>query len=341
LYGQDDFSIARALEEIKKGIGDQATLAIGTDNLEGRDLTPDRLSTVCETMPFLTGKRLVIVNGLIGRFEPPTRSRRQRRTTRVVEHQDEHKPFSDCMAKIPDSTVLVLVDGVVTSANPLFKELTLKATVKSFPLLRDSQLREWIQRRVADQGGKISPKAVQLLARIVGSNLWIMASEIDKLILFASNRRIEEADIKALVGYTQQATIFSVVDAILEPKAEMAEQLLQNLFQSGVAPTYILFMLSRQVQLIVRARELKNQKRPNIDIQTRLGFSSEYALRRTLEQASRYSLARLREIYYHLLETDLSIKTGKYDAELALNILVAELCQQGKANPVRPGSRQV
>jgi hypothetical protein len=28
-----------------------------------------------------------------------------------------------------------------------------------------------------------------------------------------------------------------------------------------------------------------------------------------------------------LLEADLSIKTGKYGAELALNILIAELCQ--------------
>jgi hypothetical protein len=28
------------------------------------------------------------------------------------------------------------------------------------------------------------------------------------------------------------------------------------------------------------------------------------------------------------LETDLSIKTGKYGGELALNILIAELCQR-------------
>jgi DNA polymerase III delta subunit len=42
-------------------------------------------------------------------------------------------------------------------------------------------------------------------------------------------------------------------------------------------------------------------------------------------------MARLKEVYHQLLETDLAIKTGRYNAELALNILIAELCQGAKA----------
>ncbi|GAI47378.1 unnamed protein product [marine sediment metagenome] len=67
-----------------------------------------------------------------------------------------------------------------------------------------------------------------------------------------------------------------------------------------------------------------------MEIQDKLGLTSEFALRKTLEQAGRYSLARLKEVYHRLLDADLSIKTGKYDAELALNILIAELCQKQK-----------
>lgn len=65
-----------------------------------------------------------------------------------------------------------------------------------------------------------------------------------------------------------------------------------------------------------------------MEIQDRLGLPSEFALRKTLEQAQRYPLERLRELYNKLLETDLAIKTGKYDGELALNLLIAELCPQ-------------
>jgi len=57
---------------------------------------------------------------------------------------------------------------------------------------------------------------------------------------------------------------------------------------------------------------------------------SEFSLRKTLEQAGRYPLERIIDVYHKLLEADLAIKTGKYEGELALNILIAELCQRGK-----------
>ena len=46
-------------------------------------------------------------------------------------------------------------------------------------------------------------------------------------------------------------------------------------------------------------------------------------------RAQRYSIVRLKEIYQSLLETDLAIKTGRFEGDLALNLLVAELCSRG------------
>ncbi|GAI20318.1 unnamed protein product, partial [marine sediment metagenome] len=198
----------------------------------------------------------------------------------------------------------------------------------SFPLLRNTRLRQWIQGHVAEEGGNISPGAVDLLAKLVGGNLWIMASEISKLVLFASGRRIEEEDVGMVVSYAQEANVFAMVDAILELKVGVAEHSLQQLLQRGAAPAYLLFMLSRQARMIIRVKELRNQAKPNIEIQNKLGLTSEFAFRKTLEQADRYPLERLREVYHKLLEADLSIKTGEYDGELALNILIAELCQR-------------
>ena len=328
LSGQDDFSLTHSLDEIKGEVGDQAILAAGTTTLDGQQVTLDQLRTVCETVPFLAGRRLVIIKGLLERFEPRGRSRRQRKTTRVTDQQNECKSLSACISEMPDSTILVLIESRITNNNPLFRELADKAVVKTFPLLRDAELRQWVQKRVKEEGGSLSPQAVDLLTKLVGSNLWIMTSEINKLVLFTSGRRIEEEDVKAVVSYTQQTNVFAMVDAIVEFKAELAEQLLQQLLQRGDAPVYLLFMLSRQMQMIVRARELRKQGKTRIEIQNKLGLTSGFALGKTLEQASRYSLPRLKEVYHRLLEADLSIKTGKYDAELALNILVAELCQR-------------
>ncbi len=327
LVGQDDFSLTQSLEEIKKGIGEPTLLATNTTTLDGKQATLDQLRTVCETLPFLAERRLVIVDGLLERFEPKGKSSRKKKSTHISNQQSEYKSLAAYITKIPDSTILVLIANRTANNNPLFKEVSGKAEVRSFPLLKDVKLRQWIQRRVAEEGGSISPRAIDSLAKLVGSNLWIIASEINKLVLFTSGHRIEEEDIKRVVGYTQQANVFAMVDAILEFKPGVAEQLLQQLLQGGAAPAYLLVMLSRQVHLVTRAKDLTNRGKNKTEIQDKLGLTAEFALRKTLEQANRYPWERLKQIYHKLLETDLSIKTGRYDGELALNILIAELCQ--------------
>jgi len=331
LSGQDDFSLGESLEEIKRGMGDPALLAANTTVLDGQQLTLDQLKAVCETVPFLSERRLVIVNGLLGRFEPKGKSRGQKKIT-PVNQPNEPKLLAAYISQIPDSTILVLIDGRLGSKNPLLRALSTKAEVRAFPLLRNTELRHWIRRRVQGEGGSISPAAVNQLVKLVGSNLWIMSSEINKLVLFTSGRRIEEEDVMRVVSYTHQVNVFAMVDAILEFKAGIAEQSLHQLLERGAAPAYLLAMLLRQVEMIVRARELRSQGQPEVEIQNRLGLPSEFALRKTLDQAGRYSLARLKQAYHRLLETDLSIKTGKYGGELALNILIAELCQRRKTS---------
>jgi len=328
LWGQDDFSIGEKLSEIKGGIGDQSLLAADIIRLDGQQVTPDQLRNVCHTLPFLAARRLVIVDGLLGRFEPKVRPGHQPRTTKTPDQKSDYKSFSTGIAGLPDSTILVLTDGKITKSNPLFRELSSQAEVKSFPLLKNDKLRWWIERRVKQEGGRISPQAVDLLVRFIGGNLWIMANEINKLVLFTSGRCIEEEDVKAVVSYAQQANVFALVDAILEFKVGLAERLLQQSLQQGLAPSYLLFMLSRQVRMLVLARELTKEGKSDGEIQDRLGLTLEFAYRKTLDQASKYSIERLKGLYHKLLEADLSIKTGKYQGELALNLLIAELCRQ-------------
>jgi DNA polymerase-3 subunit delta len=323
LWGEDDFSLTRSLEEIKQGLGDRSLLVANTTVLDGQQVTLDELRAIVGTVPFLAEKRLVVIQGLLGRFEAGGKSRRRKKTPPPA----EHKSFADCLTSIPEGTVLVLVDGKIKSGNPLLKQLSPRAEVRSFPLLKDERLRQWIRQGVAEQGATISPEAVDLLAKLVGGNLWVMSSEINKLALFASGRRIEAEDIKAVVSSAQETSVFAMVDAILDSKAGVAEQLLEQLLERGASTAYLLVMLSRQVRLIVQAGALRRQRRADVEIQDRLGLASEFALRKTLDQAQRYPLGRLREVYDKLLEADLAIKTGKYEGGLALNLLIAELCQ--------------
>jgi DNA polymerase-3 subunit delta len=327
LHGEDDFSLTKSLEEIKRGLGDQSLLATNTTVLDGQQITLDRLKAVGETVPFLAEKRLVIVYGLLGRFETESKPRRRKKTVPSSEKESEYKSFADYLSGIPESTVLILIDGRIKKNNALLKQLSARAEVRSFPLLREAQLRKWIEREVVEQGASISPPAVDLLAKLVGGNLWVMTNEISKLALYTLGRRIEVEDIKVVVSSAQEANVFAMVDAILDSSAGLAETLLEQLLERGASPAYLLVMLSRQVRMIVLAKELRRRQEPEVEIQNRLGLTSEFAWRKTLDQAQRYPLERFKEVYNKLLETDLSIKTGKYDGGLALNLLIAELCQ--------------
>lgn len=324
-WGPDDYSLSQALDGLKQEADTASAFSSGVATLEGQQASVEQIRSVCAAAPFLSGKRLVIIYGLLEKFEPKGKSGKQRKAS-PEKKQEQYEAYASVLANVPESTIIALVEGRLSGTNPLFKEIGGKAIVKSFALMKDVQLRQWIQQRVKDFNSTISPQAVDLLARLVGSNLWVMKNEIDKLVLFAADRRIEDADVKTLVSQTEQADVFAMVDAILEMKIEAAAQRMQRLMEKGAAPTYLLFMICRQIRLVVRARELKKQGSSEAEIQVRLGLASPFIVRKTLEQASRYSLSRIKEVYQQLLTSDLWIKTGTYDGCLAASILVAELC---------------
>ncbi|HEX79171.1 MAG TPA: DNA polymerase III subunit delta, partial [Dehalococcoidia bacterium] len=238
LTGPDEFSRSEALTDIKNELGDQEALDSNTTVLNGRQLKPDELGSVCRAMPFLTEKRLVIVEGLLDRFEPRPDKGRQKGTKKANSKQNDCKSFAAAIDGIPDSTVLVLVDGDVKKTNTLYKAFLPQAKIRFFPLLRNNELQQWISKRIAREGGSISPRALGLLGRLVGSNLWLMSGEITKLVLYTAGKRIEEEDVRAVVGYSQQASVFAMVDAILESRASQGQQAIQQLLQAGAAPVY-------------------------------------------------------------------------------------------------------
>jgi DNA polymerase-3 subunit delta len=323
LYGLDDFSLNQAVEKIKADLGDWEMLAATTTSLEGQHLTLSELRNNCDAAPFLSSHRLVIVDGLLGRFEVK-QSRPRSGRGKSGNGLGEWEGLASYIKQMPETTALVLVDREVKSHNPLLKKLAPLTEVRTFPLLRGRDLKAWIQQRVRGEGGDITPQAVNLLAELIGGDLWAMNGEIQKLLLYSQERPIGEDDVRQLVSHVQEANIFALVDAVAEGRTELAQRILHRLYDDGVAPTYILVMITRQFRLIALAQDLPGGlSRPQM--QERLGLKKSYALDKTLGQAKLYDFEGVKRAYDKLLETDLAIKTGKYSDKLALELLVTEL----------------
>jgi DNA polymerase-3 subunit delta len=327
LSGQDAFSCRETLNEIIQGLGDPDFREANTTVIEAGkgDLgqIAAQVKMAAGAAPFLAAKRLVIVHGLLERFEAKKTGTGRNGGKGLP---DEGRALADFILNhVPESTALIIMDTVAPQGNIFFKEIAPRAVAKSYPVLRGGVLRHWVQQRVMASGGNMAPEAVEMLAGLVGGDLWAMSQEINKLILYAGGRRIETRDIAILVKDLSQASIFALVDAIMEKRLAMAGPLLQKVLTGGEVPSHILGMLARQIQFIIRIREMKNLKLGDAEIKHCLGLA-DFAWSKASAQAERYSVEQAIAVYRKLLEADIAIKTSRYEGDLALNIMVAELC---------------
>jgi DNA polymerase-3 subunit delta len=310
-HGPDSFSRHEALEKIKKELGE--FLEANTSSFEGDRVNTAELSLSCQTAPFLAPKRLVVVKGLLERFE----LWKDRKT-------EDPGPFFRLLEALPSTTELVLIeDRLLGDANPLFAALRGKGQVRAFPRVRGARLRHWIGERVAGGGGAITSGAVELLARVVGDDLWTLSQEIEKLLLFCRGKPITEDEVGHLSSPAREVRSYELADALLEGKSRGAGRLLHQLLQEGLVPAQLLAAVTRQLRHALLAQELLDQGLKTKELGERLGLS-DYPLEKTLAQA-RFPRPRLEMAYYKILGTDLAIKTGKLSGELALELLVAEL----------------
>jgi len=311
IFGDDNYRCHEALVKIKEELGNPDIISVNTTVLDGRKLTSKELSEVCDVVPFMSATRLVIVEGLLKRFQGGDRQSRLKGNGNG--HDDILKDWQ------PDLDV--------RASNPMLKVL-LPAADKSLELneIKGRELAEWIRSYAAQHGGKITAPAVSLLVNYIGGDLWLMAGEIDKLITYCSGREITENDVKEITSYAREDNIFDLVDSVLEGRIREAQHMLHRMLKYGTAPQQILAMIERQLMIILRVKDIGTGM-PVQDIKEHLGLQPRYPLDKTMKQAGGFTIARLRRAFHSLLDTDVAIKTGKYENELALDLMVIELCK--------------
>jgi DNA polymerase-3 subunit delta len=326
LAGADDLSRQRALAELKAGLGDPGDLAANTSVFDGGKVALAELIAACQTVPFLAANRLIVVTGLMPRFAARRKiGTGKKKGGKKAEAADELTPLTAVLTNLPPSTELVLLEDELKETNVLFKALKDVARVRPFPPIKDRDVPQWVRNRVEETGAAITPAAATLLARLVGRNLWVLASEVEKLTLYADGRCIEESDVSALTSAAREANIFELVDAVFDADHARAESRLESLLHGGESPTGIIVMLHRQLRLILLCQELTRLGVRDRALQQRLGLAWEFQMRRVQDQARRFSRPQLEDAYRKLMAADRAIKTGRYDGDLALNVLILEI----------------
>ncbi|MDH7486069.1 MAG: DNA polymerase III subunit delta [Anaerolineae bacterium] len=323
IHGDEEFLRAEALQGVKAALGPSEMADLNTTHLDGRKVTLGELRQTCDTVPFLSTRRLVVVDSLLDRLageKGPTKA------------QDAYlQELIGYLDQVPESTELVFVEAqTVSHGHPLLRRIQelaqdRRARVMLCQRKRRDDLVNWIETRARARGGQITRDGTYELINTVGDNLRLLDQELQKLIAYtAGQRAIGREDVRLLVPEAAEANIFQMVDALGQGNGRRAIVLLHQLLDEGAAPLYLLSMIVRQYRLLLQVKELIAQGLRPSAIASELKLR-DFVVEKMTGQARRYSLPQLEAIYERLLETDLAIKTGQMEPVMAMDVLVAEL----------------
>lgn len=324
-HGEDDFSASEALRPLIEAVGSPDMRDSNVSQLDASGFTVEKFGAAAMVVPFLAERRLVVVRGLLAMAEGQRTGRRGRRTK-----ADDEGPAAGLPAlltQLPPTTDVVFIDGKLAPSNPLLaalRELGNDAVkVRQFPPLNGDALASWVRERATMKGAGIEGQAVAALVELVGGNLWAMNGEIEKLAIYAGDRPIALDDVRALGSGNRDANIFELVDAIMDKRPNVALELTNRLLHTGAAGPYIITMIARQARLVAIAQDLAARKVPPPEWPSRMGTTSDFVVRKTSEQARRFTPEAVRGLYRLILEADMAIKTGESSDDLALAELIA------------------
>ena len=233
--------------------------------------------------------------------------------------------LEEYVERMPPTTLLTFIDGPIRPGNPLLEQLRPLAEVREMPTPAGEALARWIRSQIAEKNCNIMPGAITLLTQLVGPNLRILHSELEKLALYAGGDAISESHVRELVAEVRETSVFTVVDAVLERRPAMALRATNRLSQGGSGFSDVISLVSMQVRRVVLARHLLDSGLSQAEIGSRLNIGPDFVLRKTIQQARSHSPQGLALLFEALLEADLAVKQGRMDEEVALQLLFTQV----------------
>jgi len=217
------------------------------------------------------------------------------------------------------------IEPKLETQKELFKILIKKPNLsEEFKLLEGAKLQNWIKKEIENRRGKIDGLAIMKLAAFVGSDLWQMNNEIDKLIVYNGKKEIKSADIDLLVKSRLEANIFETIDALAVKDKQKALKLMHKHLEKGEDPFYLLSMYVYQFRNLIKVRDLM-EKGISFSVLPKKLKMHPFVIKKTFIQAKNFTLDGLKKIYLRLKNLDILIKTGKIEPKTALDLFVNEV----------------
>ena len=308
-HGEEAYLCEEALRALKAAVGADE---LNTEVFYGNDADINQVLISRQTMPFMSGKRLIIV-----------------KDAQKIRSHDLEK-LNEAIKSTIDTSCIVLIwnerPKPAVRNSSLFKTARKHATIVEFWTPFEKDLPSLILRYVKKHGKTISYDASKFLAGECGSNLMDLSNEIEKLALFiGKGKEIGLDDVKLLSGHTKQASLNELAGSIEAKSMKRAVRIIEELIDEGEPSPRILYTIGRVARKLLTAKYLKEESFLNdSDISKQIKLKN-YFDRNFFYYLSRHSLKGLENSIISLREADISMKTGRLPEKAALEELVYKM----------------
>lgn len=263
----------------------------------------------------------------------------------VVEHAEALQDMAVVTGFPADATLVLVSEAKIqsrrrpakpkaTDAAPADLASVVEAaggTIEHILRLPPDDLGGWIAARATLLGVELAPDAINELGAAVGPDSERIDQELAKLGAFAARARVTGADVRALVSGAIETDIFELTQAVVRRDSRTAIRRLETLLTEGQAAQQILALLLWQFRVLLFASAMRSGA--DAEKAARAIRSSAYAIGKWQAFARRVSRADVIRAYEVLYATDLAIKTGRIEPEMAMTLCVLDLCGVHAADP--------
>jgi DNA polymerase III subunit delta len=265
-------------------------------------------------------------------------------------HQEEFAAIEDYVKEPnPDAVLIFVADHISIPSDARKMELAdrdryerIRETLGEYcgmvELARvdEGEGMRWVVDTASERGVKIDADAARELVDSLGADLMLVASELEKLILYVGEKkRITLADVETMVVAAKQRSLYELTDAISAKDRGRALGVLEAILASGdgedaaIGQLYMLARTFRQMLVI-----LEKNVRDSRSIWQALwqGFRvPPFAAEEIIRQARRYKSRReITQAIRRIARADLELRSNPPSKRLVLERLILDLCAEPK-----------
>lgn len=317
-HGEETFLLHHYLEQICKLLIDPLTESFNFHKFTNENFDTQAFADAVENLPMMAEATMVWVDEIdIFKLNEADR-------TRMIDILSDVPPYCTVVFTYeigqwkPDKRAKKLWDAVETYG-----------TIIEFAKQDQRDLIPWITRHFAAEQKRITPDLCSYLIEITGGTMTALSGEISKICAYSGADQITKSDIDAVTEPVLDAVVFHMTDQLCAGECGLALQKLQQLLKMQEEPVNILGAIGGHFRRLGTARTLLDNGKNSSDLEKICGMR-DFAARKTMASAGRFSSRFYALASELVLETDRKMKTS-YDApERLLELLIIQLSQEAR-----------